>query len=250
MNGALLPAHPWPLAALVVFAAAALQAVTGFGFNMLAAPLLALLFSPRLTVPALLLLWLPLGGALTWRCRRDASPRRVGFLLAAAALGLLPGAWLLRTVDTRLLAAGIGIVSTLTALGLWRMPVRRFPREAPGLTLAGIASGVLCTASAQSGPPVVLFGLLQGWEPARFRADLIAYFTLVSVPAAAVLVGPETLNVEAVQMALLLAPPAALGSWLGHRVAARLDPAGFRGLALAVIGAAGLTPVARLLLDR
>ena len=66
------------------------------------------------------------------------------------------------------------------ALLLQMKPGPPFSREMAPCVGTGLVAGFLAASTSVSGPPLVLFGLKQRWEPARFRATLIAYFLVIS----------------------------------------------------------------------
>ena len=57
-------------------------------------------------------------------------------------------------------------------------------KEHAGTQLSvGLLSGVLGGSIAESGPPVVVYGLAREWNKAIFRTTLLTYFTALSVAA-------------------------------------------------------------------
>ena len=123
----------------VIWLAASLQGVTGFGFMMLALPGLILGFPAQVLVPALILIWLPLGTAQMLQLRADVDWRTLAYLAGSAAVALPLGAMVLREVDTETMQRGVGAVMVGLALLLQMKPGPPFRREGAGLS-AGPAS--------------------------------------------------------------------------------------------------------------
>ena len=230
----------WVAAAVLVFVAALLQSSTGFGFNLVASPLLAILFPPRISVPALLVLWIPLGLLLCLDCRREMRFPRVGMLTLGGICGLPLGARVLGELPTPVLREVIGVAALAAALVFAIRPGRPVLREWIGCLAAGFGGGVLGAVSAMSGPPVVLFGVNQGWETRGFRADLIGFFTLLSLAAVAVLSTGRLLDGHSLSLAGVLAAPALVGLAVGSMVAPRLSAANYRKVALVVVFTGGV----------
>lgn len=168
----------WPgLAAVVtVIVAGAIQGSTGFGFNMLAAPLLAIIdpaFVPGAIVTMSTLVCV--GGALQerraidWHDLRYAlSGRLVAAVLATFAIGLMsPRAFSLVFG----LAVLLGVVLNLAGL--------RLPTTPRNLFGAGIVSGFMGTLTSIGAPPMAM--VYQEADPARMRATLNAFFVVGGV---------------------------------------------------------------------
>jgi uncharacterized membrane protein YfcA len=231
------------LANLIFFTAAVLQGVAGFGFNLLAAPLLVLLFAPRDAVPALTLAWIPVGALLTGDAWRHVNRRRVATLLGGAVLGLPIGAIALRGVPAEPMKIAIGVVTLALAGLLWAGSGRRWERERAATVGAGFASGILGGATAMSGPPVVLFGLNQGWETRGFRADLLAFFTLLSLATLPFYAPLGLLSARSVHLLLTILPGLTLGFGAGLWLSRRTSAQAFRRLAFSVLVVAGMLPL-------
>ena len=226
----------------VVAMAALLQSVAGFGFNLIAVSLLTLVLSPREVVPAMIVAWTPLGLALTARGRRNVTVPRVACLLAGALPGLLVGTWLLAAADPLIMKRFIGAIAVISVVLLVSSRGRPFRRERPWIVAAGAVSGVLGGSTAMSGPPVVLLGLNQAWEPAHFRADLIGYFTALHLIMVGLLFWRGLLTPNNLTLAGASVPGLVLGYMVGVRVAFRVSPRHFRRLVIAILCVAGVTP--------
>jgi uncharacterized protein len=214
------------LAAAAVLAGALLQSATGFGFSLLAAPLLFALLGPPRAVGALLVLGVVLN-VLTLaseRRRPRPLPRESALMLAWAAPGTVLGVLVLRSVS----ALALQLVLTaaiLTTLLLRRRAVHRSPAWAA--PLAGFSAGALTTATSTSGPPLITYLLGRGHQPAEVRDTLTFCFICLSVLGALALwvTGTGEAKPDAGQTALLV-PAVVLGSLIGRRAFARLAAGG------------------------
>jgi len=164
---------------LIIGAASFVTSLAGFGYALVATPFMVLLFSPQVGVPVVLLSGIPLTGLLVWESFRWMSFPRIGRWLAGGVLGIPFGAYGLAQVDEGIMRAAIGAITLAAAVTLWLKPARPLRRERLGAGLVGFASGILGGASGMSGPPVILFGLNQGWNYRELRANLIGYFTFL-----------------------------------------------------------------------
>jgi len=227
----------------VMALAATLQSIMGFGFNLVAAPLLiAFLNEPAEVVPALHLSWVVVGLAITLRGRRLMSPKRIAIWLAAALPGAAIGVWLLETANPTILGRFIGTITVVATLFIAFKAARPLRREKPWMLVAGGLSGVLGGSTGMSGPPLVLLGLNQGWPTARFRADLLAYFTLLSAIAIVMYWWRDLLTATSLRYAAVGAPGLCIGFVAGTVAAKYVSGDRFRYAAIALICVTGITP--------
>ena len=235
------------LVALVVGLGAAAQAASGFGFALLAVPLLALLVGAKTAVVTTGVV--SLGLQLTMAFRDHSAIRRptVAAATSAALVGMPLGLFVLDHVDERTLA----IVIAATVLGFTVALARgvRVPAGTATDAVAGFASGTLSTSTGTSGPPLVIALHARELSPLAFRATLAAQFLIqgtISVVAFA-LVGRVTAEVGRLTLAGL--PGLALGWLVGQTIFARLDHARFRRLVLVMLALSGLASLIGALAD-
>jgi uncharacterized protein len=247
MTAALLAAG----AAVVV--GAALQSAVGFGFALVAAPLVFAATSPEEAVGLMVILGVEVNLLTLLGERRRPLPlwRDVGPVLAWALPGALAGVAMLRALDALALQllVSAGVVVTLVVN---RLAAARAGRpDPPGWArpAAGLASGALNTSTTTGGPPVVLLLMGRGVPPARMRDTLVTTFLglgAVSVAALA-LTGTRGAIPEAPAVALLV-PLCAAGQVAGRPVFRRLAHGrGYESVLTAVLVvtvAAGLLTVA------
>jgi uncharacterized membrane protein YfcA len=210
------------LAAAAVAAGAALQSATGFGFALIAAPLVFAAVGPPQAVGVLLILGFEVNllTLLTERRRPRPLKRATPVLLAWSVPGALAGVAVLRALDAVALqvAVSVGVLATMAA--------RRFtggehvPRWAA--PAAGLASGALSTSTSTSGPPLLLYLLGRGIEPERVRDTLTVCFVgLGLIGGGALLVTGTDALPDAGLMAWLV-PVVAAGHLAGRPLFARL----------------------------
>ena len=235
------------LGALIVFAAAFLGGLTGFGFALASAPLLLLTGFPlRFVVTANL----ALGGltrlSIVYRFRRHISGRRSLAMAAASVPGLYVGARVLSDVPESAvkLMAGCAVMATVGLLA--RSLDRPAPEPIRGAPVAaGFVGGFLGGSTSLTGiGPIVLLTRDKA-APTSFLADLAVYFVWTSTVGLSLLAIERALAPEALYTAVLLWLPGALaGNLLGTVVGPRLPERLFRRLILAVLFAAGAVTAA------
>ncbi|MDX1410181.1 MAG: sulfite exporter TauE/SafE family protein, partial [Saprospiraceae bacterium] len=168
---------------LVVWLASTLQGIIGAGFNIISVPALVVILPAQLVVPGLVGLYLPLLIVQVLQLRSDIDWRRLVTLAGSSVVMLPIGAMILKDTDAVTMQRIIGWSMIALALLILVRPGPPFQRELIPRIGVGLIAGLLATSTSVSGPPVVLLGLKQRWEPARFRGTLIAYFLIISTCA-------------------------------------------------------------------
>lgn len=224
-----------PLLLLAVAAGAALQAATGFGFGLLAAPILFAVIDPQPAIGLLAVLGpeINLLTLLTERRRPQPLLREVAILVGFAAPGALLGVVVLRSLDAVVLQImlSVGVIVTLLIRHALSADVSSRtvrpdgPRARPGWSapLAGVLAGAMSTSTSTPGPPLLLHLLGRGARPSVVRDTLTTCFLALGlVTPIALLVTRTTEAIPDAALTATLIPAAALGHLLGRRAFARL----------------------------
>jgi len=227
----------------IVFSAAVLQAVTGFGFALIVMPLLTLVFPLRTAVPLVAITGFTAYAVNLVRFREAVNWREVLRLAAASAVGIPIGIWALSRVPELTISRILGLV--LLGYGLYSLAAPVLPRL-PGrwwFVPVGILAGCLGAAYNTPGPPVVVYGALRQWPKDEFRAVVQTLFFLNGI----LIVGSHLIahNVTRQVWALyaLAAPVLLLGLWTGSRLDRKVDQQLFRTVVTWTILALGVSMV-------
>src|SRR3954451_14205284 len=232
-------------ACATIVAGSLLQAATGFGFSLLAAPLTFAAIDPAPAAGGLLLLLGAEVHLLTLAEGRRPQPLRHSTvtMLAWAAPGALAGVAVLRALPAVALqvAVTLGVLGTLAAR---RAAGRR--AHVPAWA-AGLAAGALTTSTTTNGPPMLLHLVGQGAPPAAVRDTLSVCFLGLAVLGALALWATGTPALPGAALVLGLIPGVAAGHLAGRRVFSRLAAGGaYEGVLttiLVIAAVAGLAGV-------
>ncbi len=174
---------------IIIFTAIAclgllVQSFAGFAGSLTAVPLFALAFNDvREAVPAYTLVMLVIDGWLVFEARRHIEWHRVGSLMLGGAIATPAGALCLKYMPSHILGLLISIVTLVFAV-LFLMKVKIQLNETRRTKLGiGLMSGFLGGSIAESGPPVVIYGLAREWDKNTFRTTLLTYFMCLCVIA-------------------------------------------------------------------
>jgi uncharacterized membrane protein YfcA len=221
------------VAFFVVLVAAATQSLTGFGYALLAVPLLALLLDPHTAVVGAAVAGLALTLGTTAAERAHVQWRATGTLVFFGALGIPLGLIMLASMSDRALRILIAIVVLLCTAQVWRGV--RLPQQPVVVAIAGFVSGTLGASTGTNGPPLVAAFQAMGYDPRQFRATLGAVFTFTGAVGLVGFVIAGQFTQRAALIGLGTVPGALLGWLAGNRLFARIPVDVFRTVVLGAL---------------
>ncbi len=213
---------------LIIFFAIFVQSTAGFGMALVSMPLLVGAIGVGTATPMVALIGITAEIFLLRRYWQSLSFTAVKRLSIASVIGIPLGVYVLRTVDGRVVTTILGVI--VTAYALYALFAPRLPRlRQPGWAYGfGFMGGVLSGAYNTSGPPVIIYGTCQRWDPATFKGNLQAYFSINSLFTLTAHLVSGNFTAVVWQNYLWALPGIALGLILGKLVDGRLPPDKFR----------------------
>ncbi|MCZ7525254.1 MAG: sulfite exporter TauE/SafE family protein [Acidimicrobiia bacterium] len=232
------------LGELVAAMAAALagglvQGSVGFGLNLVAVPVVALV-APDALPTALILLALPMTVLMARRERHALDRRGFVWITMGRLPGTVLGAWIVAVVSGDALLGLVGAVVVVAVVMSMTSPPVAVTR--PTALIAGLASGVMGTATAIGGPPLAL--LYQHRDGPTLRSTLASAFLVGIAMSLTALALAGEVDRDQVGLALALAPAMLAGLWASRLTTRWLDA---RWLRPAVLGFAAVTGVVAIL---
>lgn len=226
--------------------AATTQGLTGFGFSVVAVPLLLTTVDGPTTIVVSLLLSLVLTATLLRRgdlaFARSAAPMFAsgiaGAVLGGAALPWLDGPWLRPLVG--FLAFGSAL---MVLVGRFRKQREDRPRSGAGMWIGGFVSGVMNSLASLSGPAAALTTLREGWPPERMRRTLLAYSFFVNAVALCALAPSGLVTQKRIVLSAMLLPAVAVGRWAGTAGARKIPARHVPAIMLTLVLLAGMLSV-------
>lgn len=162
--------------AIIILGAAFVRGLTGFGFAILAVPLLGLIIPPTEAVLLAIILQTLIGPFGVGKALGQIDRPVVAGVALCAMIGTPFGLWILaNTPDdlARLIIAGIAVGCFGTFL------IKRAPTPNPAplhVGVTGLTSGLLNGFAAMPGPPVILYFVRSGVSPLTARGSMILVF--------------------------------------------------------------------------
>lgn len=229
----------------IVTVAALLGGMTGFGFNIVATPLLLLLgVAPSTAVAVTLTIALVTRVQVVYRLRQFIRWPRALPLSAASLPGLVVGASIGAVLDPQHLRIGTGVLAMIAApiMVLSRSRARRgsFARYA----MSGFAGGALATTTSLNGIPPALGLSADAADQRSFIADLAVYFVLSNIVGLLILLVRDGVDPAHLELLGWWLPCALAANWAGTALVPRIDPARFRLITCGLVVAAGVVTLA------
>ena len=223
---------------LAVGVAAIVQNIVGFGFALLAVPLMVLAVNPHDAVIISTFLGLGSSSFQAFNGRSDAQWTLITRLSVSAVVGIPFGLLVFNHVDERVLKGGLAVGIFVAVLFLARKSNFRHPST--GLEIgAGLLSGALSSSLSTNGPPLVFALQSRGLPIAQFRATISAIFTISGVITLASFSAMGDVNSDSLIGVVMSLPILGLGILLGQTLKPRLNEENARRFVLLLLLAAG-----------
>lgn len=226
---------------LMVSLAGFTQGMTGFGFGLVAMPLLLLLMDIKEASALTVLLNLIVCGMTFFSIRAHFRFRQGLGLVAGACIGVPVGVYALVRLDEALLLRILGGVMLLFAgneLILVRgRPIHLSPRL--GLPM-GVVSGGLTGAFGMGGPPAVAFTYSQPWSKEQIVAMLQVVFGVSTLLRLLLLGTAGFLATPLLITALWSLVPLVLAIALGQKLFSRISQPVLKKATFVFLGAMGI----------
>jgi uncharacterized protein len=230
-----LLALPFLICAVVACIAGMVRGFAGFGAAMIMTPIFSAFYGPAVGVALCLLLEIAVALPVVPGVVRLVDWRRIGLLLAAAAIGVPVGNLVLTQVAPEPMRWAISAI-VLGAVALLASGWRFAGQPRPATTVAaGVSSGFLNGLAGMAGPPIAFYYLAGDETVTRVRANLTTYFVFVDLVAIGAFVARGLVDWDTAVLGLFLAPAVMLGGVLGAKLFPLASEGFYRRLALALL---------------
>ncbi len=231
--------YVWAL--LIVFAAFGIRGMLGFGSGLISVSLLIFFLPIKEVVPVVFLLDAVASLALGSYDYKQIRWKEIPWLWAFTILGLIVGAWVLKTLPAQSVTVLLGVFIMLYVGYAMLTKPERLPRVSRiwGAPL-GFLGGLIGSLYGGGGPSIVAYFQMRHLEKRAFRAS----FQFIAVTDAVVrgtlyflmgLLGSRTVVTSA-----WLLPAVVLGLLAGNFLHFRIDSRRFQILVLLVLAFAGI----------
>lgn len=229
--------------AIIILMAAMLQGVTGFGFSLLAVPLLSFVLPLKIIVPLLVLYSLILNILVFSKVKGKINKVQI-IVLVLFGLAFIPvGIKLLNSVDENLIKLIVGIIIIISAISMNFGYKIKFKNQNIAFAVTGMLSGILNGASALSGPPVILMLSNEKVKKENFRKTLAIYFLVLNLFTIPIFIYEKMMTSEIISYSIKLFPALVIGALVGIKFGNKLPEKIFRKVTLILIFVMGVLTV-------
>lgn len=214
---------------VIICIAAVLQSISGFGFSLLAMPLLSIFVDIQDAVVIATLCGI-FTNAVHLRKDFQIVERSIARRISLSALiGMPLGVVVLSVFSATHMRAIIGAVIVVLVFLMMRNFILKTENTNVDIVL-GAFSGLLATSVSTNGPPLVFLLQSKQLDPWRLRATLAYVFTISGCASFIVLMIAGKGSIEAFQYAMLSLPAMYLGTVVGRRARLRVTQEAFKRL--------------------
>ena len=231
---------------LAAFGAAFVRGLTGFGMAILLVPVLALTLNPVEAVLVVNGMSVLIGLSEIRRLVREAEVS--AWWISAACVALTPlGLFALAATGADLARLIIALIA-LSAFVAILLPHRGAaqPKAATTATVGAI-SGLMTGYAGMPGPPVVPYYVGRKMERETAKASMLLIFTIAGAAGVVSAMAGGLLAWSHTALSLLLFPATIIGNWVGAKASGKISDPVWRTCVAAVLGAAALAALVRLL---
>ncbi|MBN1948275.1 MAG: sulfite exporter TauE/SafE family protein [Candidatus Cloacimonetes bacterium] len=228
---------------LIIFCSAVLQSLSGFGFSLLAAPLITLLVFPRIAVPVLVIfsIFINLGVICFNHAHIELKSMRI--LIAGGVMALPLGARVLVILPGDILKIIIGVIISVFALYfiMGRMNGKSGVKWI--LFPIGLISGTLSSSISMGGPPVIIYLTSRNVKMGFFKGNLAVYFLILNLIAIPIYIMNRLVTREVLDLSLYLFPALLLGIGVGNYASRYLPERYFRRVTVVLMLGMGILAI-------
>ena len=163
---------------IIIFCGALIYATFGFGDALFAMPFLSVLLGIKTATPLMTLNGCTLATILFIRHYKEIDWKSAKKLVIASVFGIPIGIYFLKNGNEQLTKIILGcIIIGVSFYNLFLKKENSSTKLHPNLVYVfGFIAGILGGAFNTGGPPIVIFGTLNGWSQMQFVSTLQGYF--------------------------------------------------------------------------
>ena len=233
----------------IVLLAGFVHSVTGFGFALIATPLLLFVFEPKSVVVINIILPGPLGVLILFYARRHVDIRQAALICLGSLFGIPLGVYLLSSINPSMVKLVVGVLVIPFSVLLLLGHSHRFKKEGLGCGGVGLIGGGLGASTSLFGPPVVLYLLNQSLAKEQFVATVSVYTVFAAIISAGAVVLMGMVTTPILMDVIILSPALIVSFYIGIKVRPKINVAIFKRIAALLVSITALILIVNFLLE-
>ena len=225
---------------VIILLTSVIQATAGFGFSLLAVPVMVLFIDLHQAVIIATLLGTVSNFGQAWQLRHHHDRGIAKIFIVASILGAPFGLALFRYGNQNVMKALLGCA---VLFGVWMLARGRdlqHAHKALDWTM-GWVSGVLLMATSTNGPPIVFTLQARRLSSDVQRATLNLIFSVSGVLSVIIFAVADKIHLDELRVALITTPLMLLGVFIGTRARKHIDGVRFRRMVLVLLTLGGVS---------
>lgn len=211
---------------------------SGFGFALAAMPILTIVVSPAVAVPAVFPLECLIGLSTLPREQVNVDVSVLKWLALGSIIGTPLGIGVLSLMPANPMRLAVALAVGAATFRAWRGLRETMAENPSNLALIGFLSGCLNGGTGLSGPPVIVSLLGSNMPVIAARATLIAFIAMSAGFGVVLSAAHGAYSLDVARISLMMAPAAAAGCALGM-FAFSFGPRGrYRSISLSLLAVA------------
>lgn len=220
------------LTGLVILLSSVIKGITGFGFSLLAIPVLSFIFPMNVLVPALVIFNLVTSILVLLKLKEKVRAYYLIPMMIASLLGIPFGIYILTYIDANILKLVISFLIILFSLKMLSgVKLAKKNLDKP-IVFAGFISGLLTSSISIGGPTLALALDRKGYSKELFRGIFIWFMVVSSLFSTVAFYYKGLLSIETIKYSAFALPLLFIGSSWGVKIASRINAFKFRKLVI------------------
>ncbi len=218
----------WVLLCIIFFGSSLFHGITGFGFVIVALPLIIIFHNPHQSVFLIVFLGFINTINLAIRTWRDIIFKMVKILFVCSIFGLPCGAYLyvhFNIIELKIFISTLILLFGLLLLSKWSY---QFKKENIAQACVGFLAGVFQTSVGLTGIPPAVYLTLQKYNKSSFRASINAFLLCISPIGLAVLWFLSDTSKSVFIKGVSFLPIVIIGQYVGVKLSNRVPQQRFR----------------------
>jgi len=210
------------LLVFIVFAANAVQGITGFGGPVLAMPFAMMLIGVKDAKAAITFIAFFTSAIMAVQNRKDINWKETGKMVGIMIFGMIPGMWFFKTMSLVYLKYIYGVIVLL--IGLKSLLIKKQFKYTAGLGVATLlAAGVIQGMFTSGGSFVAIYSTAVLKEKKEFRATLSAVWAILNTILVFTNFRAGYMGPEALKAVLICLVPVLLAVYVGGKLTGKIN---------------------------